>query len=72
MWASGMAATDATRSLDTLRTSCTRLIGQDAELVDTVRALLLKETGPLMTLTGAGGVGKTRPTPDGDRAELLE
>jgi hypothetical protein len=36
MWAAGMAATDATRSLDTF-TFCARFIGRAAEL-DTVRA----------------------------------
>lgn len=37
----------------------TRLIGRDTE-VATARSLLLDETVPLLTLTGPGGVGKTR------------
>ncbi|HEU5433336.1 MAG TPA: LuxR C-terminal-related transcriptional regulator [Thermomicrobiales bacterium] len=37
----------------------TRLIGRDAE-VASARALLLDEAVPLLTLTGPGGVGKTR------------
>jgi len=37
----------------------TSLIGRETEIV-TARALLLDETVPLLTLTGPGGVGKTR------------
>jgi predicted ATPase/DNA-binding CsgD family transcriptional regulator len=37
----------------------TRLIGRETER-ETARALLLDEAGPLLTLTGPGGSGKTR------------
>ena len=37
----------------------TRLIGRDAELA-TARSMLVDEAVPLLTLTGPGGVGKTR------------
>ncbi|MCD6029171.1 MAG: hypothetical protein K0S78_1345 [Thermomicrobiales bacterium] len=43
-------------SLPTLRT---RLIGRNAEIA-AARAFLLDESVPLLTLTGPGGVGKTR------------
>src|SRR5687768_17432584 len=42
-----------------LPTSRTRLIGREAER-NTARMLLLDEAVPLLTLTGPGGVGKTR------------
>src|SRR3954467_4318569 len=37
----------------------TRLIGREAELA-TARSFVLDEAVPLLTLTGPGGVGKTR------------
>lgn len=37
----------------------TQLVGREAEVV-TARSLLLEKAVPLLTLTGAGGVGKTR------------
>src|SRR5215213_10988288 len=37
----------------------TRLLGRETE-GETARALLLEEAVPLLTLTGPGGVGKTR------------
>src|SRR4051812_23929380 len=37
----------------------TRLIGREAERA-TARSFLLDDTVPLLTLTGSGGVGKTR------------
>src|SRR3954452_5083215 len=42
-----------------LPTPRTRLIGREAELA-TACAFLLDEAVPLLTLTGPGGVGKTR------------
>ena len=51
---------DATSSTPaTLPIARTRLIGREAECA-TARALLLDEAVPLLTLTGPGGVGKTR------------
>ncbi|MFN8593132.1 MAG: tetratricopeptide repeat protein [Thermomicrobiales bacterium] len=46
-------------SLATLPIARTRLIGRDAEIA-AARAFILDEAVPLLTLTGPGGVGKTR------------
>src|SRR5215210_3661716 len=43
----------------TFPTPRTRLIGREAEIA-TARTFLLDEAVPLLTLTGPGGVGKTR------------
>lgn len=54
-----MEALSASRQLATLPIPRTHLVGREAECV-TARALLLDEAVPLLTLTGPGGVGKTR------------
>jgi predicted ATPase len=57
--ASLMTTSASTLSLGTMPIPRTHLIGREAELV-TARAFLLDEAVPLLTLTGPGGVGKTR------------
>jgi predicted ribonuclease YlaK len=52
-------AIPASSLLGSLPIPRTRLIGRQAE-VATARALLLDDAVPLLTLTGPGGVGKTR------------
>lgn len=54
-----MAAAPATLLSSSFPIPRTRLIGRDAELV-AAQSLLLEEAVPLLTLTGPGGVGKTR------------
>ena len=54
-----MAAVQPSLLLPTLPTPRTRLFGRQAE-VAAGRALLVDEAAPLMTLSGPGGVGKTR------------
>src|SRR5829696_6262446 len=54
-----MAASASALRLGSLPIPRTRLIGRGAERA-TARALLLDDTVPLLTLTGPGGVGKTR------------
>ena len=54
-----MVAATSAHPLGALPIPRTRLIGQVAEIA-TARSLLLDEVVPLLTLTGPGGVGKTR------------
>ena len=57
--ASPRLARSAKRARHNLPAQRTALIGRDREVVR-VRDLLLSSTGRLVTLTGAGGCGKTR------------
>lgn len=54
-----MAAADSSPLLGSLPVPRTRLLGRDAER-GMARTFLLAEAVPLLTLTGPGGVGKTR------------
>ena len=54
-----MAASAASNLRGSLPTPRTRLIGRESER-GTAQAALLDEAAPLLTLTGPGGVGKTR------------
>src|SRR5215217_7308667 len=57
--ASSMAASAASTLPGSLPILRTRLIGREAERA-AAKAFLLDEAVPLLTLTGPGGVGKTR------------
>ncbi len=54
-----MVTADPSHSLGVFPNPRTRLIGREAERA-TAQALLIDEAVPLLTLTGPGGVGKTR------------
>src|SRR5215203_6115746 len=54
-----MAVPASSFSSASLPTPRTRLVGREAERA-MARSLLLDEAVPLLTLTGPGGVGKTR------------
>lgn len=54
-----MVEVASSRRSPSLPTPRTRLIGREAERA-TARAFLVKDAVPLLTLTGPGGVGKTR------------
>ena len=54
-----MTAPLSSSLLGALPTPRTALVGRDAE-IRTARTLLVDEAVPLLTLTGPGGVGKTR------------
>src|SRR5437763_13734565 len=54
-----MAASASVPLLGTPLIPRTRLIGREAERL-AARSFLLEEAAPLLTLTGPGGVGKTR------------
>jgi non-specific serine/threonine protein kinase len=54
-----MVASASARIAGSLPLSRARLVGREAERA-TARTLLLEEAVPLLTLTGPGGVGKTR------------
>ena len=56
-----MTASPSALLLGSLPTPRTRLIGREDER-GTARTLLVDEAIPLLTLTGPGGVGKTRLT----------
>ena len=59
VWASPMAAPGSLLVSSSLPLPRTRLIGREAERA-TARSFLLDDAVPILTLTGSGGVGKTR------------